>query len=718
MTGYINDSPIETIDDDLYGIAPFAKSLAKSILGIKNPYGTTMAINGSWGSGKSSAVNLIRSELDKDATASKLVVSDFKCWWYRGEEALALAFLQNLNDVLSNTLKDKVKDMIPNLGRKLLQGGRLVGPAVAVAAGAAAAANPAVALTSASLGFAQHFFSEGDTLEKTFRKLAEVLENEDRRFLIIIDDIDRLDPDEALAIFRLVKSVGQLPNVMYLLIFDRILADKTVAERYPSEGPHFLDKIIQAGFELPPPLQSDLNTAVWRSIEQIAEVQGASDIHLMNIFFDIVVPYMTTPRHVVRFQSAISVTWPAIADEVNLGDFIGLETIRLYEPTLYREIRSRKSELCGVRRDREDLKDDRFQPFLKDIDESRHHIAQKALERLFPRIQSMGYDGNWMQRWDAERLVCIERHFDTYFRLSLSDGALSIQRINELVDRADDIYFIQETFRDAAKTTRKTGSTMVPVFLDELITHADRVGREKVEPLLTALFAIHDEIDLPTDAPADIFEGNTSLRYHWLIRRLTQERFSLEERTELYWQSMQTASLGWLIDFTRSAQGHYRKREDGPKREEDCLITESSVPKFITLALTKIRAAARDGLLLNHPDLLNIMYRWRDFKDGDPDEVKSWTDEVLTDDEAFVIFATAFTGYSLGHSVSFDGLSDRVSTKKVRAQVDENIDILDPKLLRSGLERIQSAQTMDESSLEIVRVFLEAWERRTNGDDI
>ncbi len=91
-TRYFNDSPIETPADDQYGITPFAQSLAKSILGIKDPVGTTIALNGAWGSGKSSAVNLIRGELE-EAEDEKLVISVFKCWWYRGEEALALALL-------------------------------------------------------------------------------------------------------------------------------------------------------------------------------------------------------------------------------------------------------------------------------------------------------------------------------------------------------------------------------------------------------------------------------------------------------------------------------------------------------------------------------------------------------------------------------------------------------------------------------------------------
>jgi predicted KAP-like P-loop ATPase len=339
MLDYFNDSPIESAEDDRYGITPFAKSIAKSILSIKQPIGTAIALNGPWGSGKSSAVNLIRTAL-QEADDDKLVVTEFKCWWYRGEEALALAFLQNLHTVLKDSLGDKVKDFIPKLARNLLQAGPVIGQAVSLASG-----EPLGTAISSGTKFLSTFFPEGATVEKTFRQLAKILEVEDRRCLVIIDDIDRLSPDEALGVFRLVKSVGRLPNVMYLLVFERELAEKMVQERYPSEGPQFLEKIIQAGFELPAPLQIDLNDAVLASMSEICG--SPNDVRVMNIFYDVVVPYITTPRHVARFQNAISVTWPAIANEVNLADFIALETLRLYEPGLFKAIRLRKSEVCG-----------------------------------------------------------------------------------------------------------------------------------------------------------------------------------------------------------------------------------------------------------------------------------------------------------------------------------------------------------------------------------
>ncbi|MBX3446964.1 MAG: hypothetical protein KF765_09415 [Parvibaculaceae bacterium] len=715
-TRYFNDSPIETSADDQYGITPFAQSLAKGILGIRNPVGTTIALNGPWGVGKSSTVNIIRAELEK-ADDKKLIISDFKCWWYRGEEALALAFLQNLHAVLSDSLKDKVKGLVPKLGRGMLQAGPVIGAAVALTSAAQFAP-----FMTASTGFARRFFNDSDTLEKTFSKLSKVLQEEKRRFLIIIDDIDRLSPDEALAIFRMVKSVGRLPNVMYLLVLDRLLAEQAVAERYPSEGPHFLEKIIQASFDIPLPLRTDLNRAVLSAIETTCGSPGEDQLRrMLNLFHDVVAPYLTTPRHVVRFQNAISLTWPAIAGEISLADFIALETLRLYEPSTFQTIRSNKINLCGLRdrnggRHRED--DSRFDPFLGSVDDGRKETIRIALQRLFPRMEDMGYSGGFLDRWDAERRVCIEAHFDTYFRMSLSDETLSMESIDQLIGRADDRDFIQRTFRRAAEERRRTGTSMVPVLLDELITHALRVEREKVESLIGALFEIHDEIDLDIDRGHGMLAiEDTTLRYHWLIRRLTNDRFTLDERTALYMSAITDASLGWLVSFTNSARDDYCEREDGPQREEDCLISENAVATLVGLAIAAIRTAAADESLLDHKDLIYILYRWRDFADNDPTEVRAWTDPLLSNEKALIIFAKGFTGESWSQGMGFVGLGDRVAQRHVRAQINENTNILDVDRFRTELERLQASGQLDEPNQKVIDDFLAAWDRRRQGRD-
>ncbi|RVP99660.1 KAP family P-loop NTPase fold protein [Sinorhizobium meliloti] len=708
MSRFINDSPIESPDDDRYGVTPFARSLARSIANIKTPIGTTIALHGPWGSGKSSVVNLVRRELETMGQHD-LVVSEFKCWWFRGEEALALAFLQNLNAVLGAELKDKVKDLIPRLGRGLLQAGPVIGPAMAFTPAA-----PLATLFQGTLDFAKRFFPDGDTLESTFRKLAEVLQRQNRRFLIIIDDIDRLSPDEAIAIFRLVKSVGRLPNVIYLLVFDRTLADEAVRQKYPSEGPHFLEKIIQAGFELPAPLQSDLNSALLIAIEEICGSPAEQEIQrVMNIFYDIVVPYVTTPRHAARFQNAISITWPAIANEVSVADFIALETIRLYEPTLYHAIRENKDRVCGGSQqgNPHTRANDRFAPFLKSTDEARHETVKIAVQRLFPRLENMGYGDNFLRRWNAERRVCVEAHFDTYFRLALSDETLSSAEISKIVAGADDAETIKTAFRKAALSRRRNGTSLVPVYLDELITHARNVKEAKVGSLLRSLFEIHDEIDLGIDKDRG-FGGiaTTTLRYHWLIRRLTESRFTLDEKTELYLSVTQSASLGWLVDFVSSARDDYRGENVGGS-DDEVLVDEASVPTLVERALHAIRAAAGDGSLLHHKDLIYILYRWRDFNDDDASEPRAWTGALLEDDDSLVILARGLTGESWSYGMGTHGLGDRVSRRSTIAQISDDTDIVDPVALRQGLERVASEGRVDEASLSAVQQFLDAWDR-------
>ncbi len=714
MSKYFNDSPIETADQDQYGLLPFAQPLAKSIRSIRGPIGTTIAITGPWGSGKSSAINLVRRELE-DSNEAQLVVSEFKCWWFRGEEALALAFLQNLHALLEDTISEKVKGLVPALGRGLLQAGPVVGAAIAATTG-----GPFGPLASSALKFSQRFFPKGDTLEKTFRKLSEVLEDENRRYLIIVDDLDRLSPEEAIAVFRIIKSVGRLPNVMYLVAFDRELADKAVNELYPSEGPHFLEKIIQASFDLPMPFQTDLNAAVFSSIEEICGSPGDENARdLLNMYFDVVAPYITTPRHVARFQNTISVTWPAIANEVRLADFIALETLRLYEPTLFRGIRSAKSHLCGTGSGHgrgQDDRDRKFDRFLSEVGESSQETAKLALQRLFPRLESIGYSEDSLSRWDAERRVCVEAHFDTYFRLALSDEVLPIERTGELTERADDDEFIKKTFREAAEITRRSGSSMVPVLLDELNTHALEVTKEKVEPLLRALFEIHDEIDLEIDDDKGMMShASTSLRYHWLIRRLTRDRFSLGERTSLFLASTENAALGWLVDFVDSARTAYKGKET--KREEDCLTDEDSIVELTERALSAIRESAKNDSLLYHRDVMSIIYRWRDFCGDQPDEVRAWTDALLGSDHALIILASRMTGTSWSQGLGMFGLGDRVSTPHVQVQLDETTDIIDVPRFMKNLEELQRSGRLDDESQSIVDIFLDARVKKRRGDD-
>jgi predicted KAP-like P-loop ATPase len=424
---HYNDQPIEQPEEDRFGVDPFAKALARSIRKLVAPAGAVIALNGPYGSGKSSAVNLVLHHLREAADANEIAIVKFACWWFRGEEAVALAFFRELSAGLGPTIGDRFKKALPKLASRVLRAGSLAGAAIDLTGAVGVGA-----VTSGAMGWLSGLIPQDETVEKLHAELSEALADHQKRFLIIVDDIDRLSPEEALLIFRLVKSVGRLPNVIYLLVYDRVLAEAIVAERFPSEGAHYLEKIVQAAFELPEPHHSDLCDQLIEQIFAICDLPEKDDIvHFMNVFYDVIAPELKTPRDLTRLANMLAVTWPAVKNEVDLGDFIGLEALRLRRPKLYRSLRVNKDRLCGLRYDsrpKPTISAEYDGTLLRSVETSEQDAVRRALKRLFPPLETVwggvNYHADFATQWACQRRACSKAHFDTYFRFSVGDETL------------------------------------------------------------------------------------------------------------------------------------------------------------------------------------------------------------------------------------------------------------------------------------------------------
>jgi predicted KAP-like P-loop ATPase len=422
MTNF-DDVPITSPDKDRFGFDPFASAISDCIRSVENPLGSVVAIYGPWGSGKSSVINLVRHHLANDAP--DLNVINFPAWMYRTEDALAMGFFKELYAGLSPVLSDQTKaaGALRKLGANLSGASSLAGMAVGLFAGSLGEK-----ATTATLDALGGFIEQGETAEDLQETLADALREAGKKFLVVIDDLDRLSPEEALVIFRLVKSVGRLPNVMYLLAYDRETTEQAVARRFPSEGAHYLEKIIQAGFELPQPDQSNLNVMMGEVLDGMAaDLPEIDPVEFGNLFHSIVVPELKTPRDVLRLANTLSITFTPIKSDVFLPDFVSLETLRVFRPAVYRAIRQNKSAILNAgQNDRHDQRDARSAQFtsmlLRSEPEEDHGQLREALMRLFPQLENvfanMSYSGT--RGWARQRRLCSTEHFDTYFRFSVS----------------------------------------------------------------------------------------------------------------------------------------------------------------------------------------------------------------------------------------------------------------------------------------------------------
>ncbi|MBN9990973.1 hypothetical protein JND45_16695, partial [Listeria monocytogenes] len=73
-------------------------------------------------------------------------------------------------------------------------------------------------------------------LQKTYGELVGRLKKADRRFIVFIDDIDRLTNEEIRSLMQMVKTVGRLPNVTYVLSYDRQIVWSALGSLAPTDG--------------------------------------------------------------------------------------------------------------------------------------------------------------------------------------------------------------------------------------------------------------------------------------------------------------------------------------------------------------------------------------------------------------------------------------------------------------------------------------------------
>ena len=146
---------------------------------------------------------------------------------------------------------------LAKIGTKpLLDAAATVAVTVDPSAGVASKAVAMVANQSIS-GMIDKFLA-GPSLQAAYENLRKQLDASGKRFLITINDLDRLQDGEIRTILQMVKTVGSLPNVVYLLAYDRAIVWRALDKDWERVGPKFAEKIVQQEIELPRPSKEDL----------------------------------------------------------------------------------------------------------------------------------------------------------------------------------------------------------------------------------------------------------------------------------------------------------------------------------------------------------------------------------------------------------------------------------------------------------------------------
>jgi predicted KAP-like P-loop ATPase len=216
------DKPLINPIDDKLGYAPFAKYLADGISKMAPPEGIVIAVYAPWGMGKTTVLNFVANFLEQKAE-DELIIMQFNPWWFDGHENLTKLFFSELHLTLDSKL-DKAKENAKDLLIKLGEFGNFVSKI------------PTLELVGEGVKTLGDVVKSKQTLIELKTDVEKLLETQQKRVLVIVDDIDRLTADEISQLFRVIKAVADFPNVIYLLTFDRSVVADTLGKSLGVNG--------------------------------------------------------------------------------------------------------------------------------------------------------------------------------------------------------------------------------------------------------------------------------------------------------------------------------------------------------------------------------------------------------------------------------------------------------------------------------------------------
>ena len=131
---------------------------------------------------------------------------------------------------------------------------------------------------------------------------------------MFIDDIDRLAKDEIIEIFRLVRSTAQLPQIIYVLAFDKQRVSNIITSSSKQIETAYIDKIVQLFVEVPQVYSSDLENLLTEKVTQLPTTKIFSSTDQENFNFRLSTTIgvidnlnaLRTPRDVYRLFNAYS----------------------------------------------------------------------------------------------------------------------------------------------------------------------------------------------------------------------------------------------------------------------------------------------------------------------------------------------------------------------------------------------------------------------------
>jgi len=689
LRDHLVDLPIECPDDDELGFDQVSQALVEAISAQPNLSSMTLGLDGPWGSGKSSILKLMRRNLDDfPSDGIGLVVVPFSPWLITNRAALVSAFFAQISEAISQAerriprtwriFRKEISNKLSMVQKKINRFSRVVSIASTGAsvidpliAGAVAAGSKGVERLTEDKGVGKTLEAQKMELEQALRDIAKI--DPTFRILVLIDDLDRLDPDDVLEILRLVKAVGDFPATTYLLSYDRSAVGRAIENSAKvKDGDAYLEKIVQFSFKVPPLEPFKLRNWLSAEIQKLFPGDAEFGAFRTNVVIDVWAGrLLQTPRDVKRLLFAIRALWPKLRGKADLVDLIWLQLVAQKasdgEKNLYSwlvgylqglEAIAIGGNVSSKEKDENDLKKilNSIGWQIKMNGSSISQIDFHNIDEIIAGIQSSYLsedEVDWIYQnkpgylddFRSSRRLSSPWHWRLYFALNPPSHAVTDDEWGALEDAAarsvSDLAESLTTVMDFRSGQRRDASDQV---LERLLRLQHGNALENASRWLVVLV---DRVNLMEDRSKAAGLGFTKqfrINLRIFARNTINDLEGESRSSTLDAVFNRRSALDASSDLLREQMHVASKGESEPERSAKLYLNDSEL-NFAKSAQLGLYQALTPSDLRSLRDPYEVLWAWREIEDS-VDEPKALLEQAFISDEGFLATLDALRAYT------------------------------------------------------------------------
>lgn len=416
------------VKDDLLGRDSIIALLYKSICqNFSKQDSFIIGLSGPWGSGKTTITNVVRKQLEEQNSDIKIIKGLNP--WISGSEAV---LLNSFYDALLNALginysSRKIRKQVQDVSRYVVE----------------------IPTVGKSLSKVLENDINQENIEKWQANLKNLILSSNKKYVLFIDDLDRATSTQIRFLLKMLGSLFDLPNLIFILLYDRNRLEKILQDDNKLNT-SFAEKVINLELQVPKVSENSVQKIYRSCLINLARIYNVSDkeINNLDLAFQLIIKSIDNPREFIRFLN--SICYIAFSPDINLNrnDLLLIEYISFKQPDLFQLIKE-NPKLFVSENSRLDISDVfnlgklkiEIYGFYSKVLKNKYSRWLAILEVLFPYIEQcqMGKEhlqiNNNSNEGRKNNRIYDGHNFDLYFSLSEDYILGKNKKIKDIVDK-------------------------------------------------------------------------------------------------------------------------------------------------------------------------------------------------------------------------------------------------------------------------------------------